>query len=59
MSIIDKNITAFAVSGGAGFAAAKFVFDASTTKAIIVGVVVGSIAIALISIPTPQPVSTL
>jgi hypothetical protein len=54
------NIKAFVITGGATYAAAKYVFDASTTKAVVAGVIVGAIAIALISIsfPTPQPVTT-
>jgi len=53
------KLKAFAITGATGFAASKFVFDASTTKAVIVGVVIGAIAVGLISIsfPTQQPVS--
>lgn len=50
-----RNVNAFLISGGMGFAAAKFVFDASTTKALIIGAVVGGIAVALVSVNLPQP----
>lgn len=53
--LIDRNINSFLISGGVTFAAAKFVFDASTVKALIVGAVVGGIAVAIISIKLPQP----
>lgn len=55
------KINAFAVSGGVTFAAAKLVFDASTTRAVVAAIIVGAAAVALISIsfPTPPTVQTI
>lgn len=57
---LQTKATVLLVSGTIGFIAAKYVFDASTLKAVIIGTIVAAIGIGLISfsIPTPQPVLT-
>ena len=58
-TILNTKANAFVISGAIGFAAAKFVFDVSTTKAVVVGVVIGSIAIALLSINTQSQTTVI
>lgn len=41
---MTTQIQSFVIVGGATFAATKFLWDASTTKALIFGAVVGAIA---------------
>jgi len=57
--MFKTNVKVFAITGGVTYGAAKYVFDVSTMKAILAGIVVGAIGVALISISFPVQNSTI
>lgn len=56
---VNTTVSSFVIPGSIGFVASKFIFDASTKKALIVGAIIGAIGVALVSFKVPQPPNTI